>query len=98
EGYGLPPLEALAVGCPVLVSAGLPALEGLSDAGQLRLATVDAESVASAVQTLADRPSNAAYRKAIKDMGLPTWKEFGAALEQWIASVLTREGGANEHG
>ncbi len=38
EGYGLPPIEALAAGIPVIVSAALPALDGLPDAGQIRLA------------------------------------------------------------
>jgi len=96
EGYGLPPLEALAVGCPVIVSAELPALEGLSSAGQLRLGPVTVESIISAVRTLADPDSNAAYRAAIEDLRLPTWERFAAGIEQWVASVLSNEGGGND--
>jgi glycosyltransferase involved in cell wall biosynthesis len=96
EGYGLPPLEALAAGCPVVVSDDLPALDGLSAAGQVRLREVTAESVAEAVRTLADPASNAAYRDAIEGLGLPTWKHFAVEIEQWIASVLSNEKDGSE--
>jgi glycosyltransferase involved in cell wall biosynthesis len=88
EGYGLPPLEALASGCPVIVPADLPALEGLSDAGQVRLSAVTAESVVSAVETLAGAEANAAYRRAISNLKLPTWKQFADEVESWIEAGL----------
>jgi glycosyltransferase involved in cell wall biosynthesis len=91
EGYGLPPLEALALGCPVIVSAELPALENLSDLGQIRLGTVTAESIASAVRTLADPASNAAYRRALEALPLPRWGPFAAKIEAWIGSVLSND-------
>jgi glycosyltransferase involved in cell wall biosynthesis len=96
EGYGLPPLEALAVGCPVIVSAGLPALEGLSGAGQLRLVTLTPESIVSAVRILANPESNVTYRTAIGDLPLPTWESFAAQVERWIASVLRNEGAGSK--
>ena len=37
EGFGLPPIEALHCGIPVIVWRGLPALHGLPPAGQIRL-------------------------------------------------------------
>lgn len=88
EGYGLPPLEALAAGCPVIVATDLPALEGLPDGGQLRLPTITVEGVCTAVETLADPVRNAAYRRAIRDLPLPTWQQFARDIESWIASVL----------
>lgn len=89
EGYGLPPLEALALGCPVIVATDLPALEGLPDGGQLRLPRITVESVCTAVETLADPVRNAAYRRAIRDLPLPTWQQFARDIENWIASVLS---------
>ena len=47
------------------------------------------EAVLTAVQTLADAASNAAYRRAIKDLELPTWRRFADDVERWIGSVLT---------
>ena len=91
EGYGLPPLEALAVGCPVIVPVDLPSLEGLGDSGQIRLRSVTAEAVASAVEKLAAQDSNAEYRRAISKLRLPTWREFAADIEHWIARVLSTE-------
>jgi glycosyltransferase involved in cell wall biosynthesis len=90
EGYGLPPLEALASGCPVVVPADLPALADLSDGGQIRLSSVTAEGVASAVDILADPRANASYRGAIADLKLPTWKQFAGEVEGWITAALDR--------
>jgi glycosyltransferase involved in cell wall biosynthesis len=93
EGYGLPPLEALAVGCPVIVSASLTALEGLQGCGQIRLENVTVDRVASAVDRLADPSANSAARREIAELDLPTWAEFAAQIEQWIAAGLKRERG-----
>ena len=90
EGYGLPALEALSVGCPVVVVEDLPALEGLPDSGQIRLRTATVDALVTAIETLADPASNAAYREAIADLQLPTWQQFTTDLERWIASELSR--------
>jgi glycosyltransferase involved in cell wall biosynthesis len=89
EGYGLPPLEALAVGCPVIAVEDLPALEGLPSDGQIRLRTPTVEALVTAVETLADPTSNAAYRRDIANLQLPTWQRFTADVERWIAAALT---------
>ena len=52
EGFGLPAMEALHAGLPVVVSSGLPCLQDLPPAGQIRLGAVDAPAIAAAVQTL----------------------------------------------
>jgi glycosyltransferase involved in cell wall biosynthesis len=88
EGYGLPPLEALFSGCPAIVSADLPSLESISDAGQIRLDVVTAETIAAAVETLAEPNCNEAYRSAIQNLVLPTWRNFVDSVENWVASAL----------
>lgn len=88
EGYGLPPLEALAVGCPVVVAENLPSLEALPSAGQIRLRAVTVDTLASAVETLANADSNSAYRQAVGELRLPTWKQFARDVGEWIGSTV----------
>jgi glycosyltransferase involved in cell wall biosynthesis len=92
EGYGLPPIEALSVGCPVIVHQSLPALEGLAPNGQVRLRRVTPKLVHAAIERLADPVLNTQYRAAIEALELPTWERFARDIEQWIARRL-REGG-----
>jgi glycosyltransferase involved in cell wall biosynthesis len=89
EGYGIPPLEALARGCPVIVTEDIPALDGLSGEGQIRLPSPTVEALVAAIDTLADPTSNAVYRRAIADLELPTWQRFTADVEQWNAAAVT---------
>jgi glycosyltransferase involved in cell wall biosynthesis len=91
EGYGLPPMEALSVGCPVVVSQDLPAFEGMPANGQIRLKRVSPQLVYAAVERLADPVLNAQYRAAIQTLELPTWERFAGAIENWVALRL-REG------
>jgi glycosyltransferase involved in cell wall biosynthesis len=88
EGYGLPPLEALAAGCPVIVSANLPAFAELDAHGQIRLQETDADGVASAVERLANPHVNEEFRRALGQLRLPTWRGFVDEIEQWIARTL----------
>ena len=85
EGAGLPALEALSLGCPLIAAADVPALSDLAAAGQIRLGTVTPRSVARAVETLADSATNDSYRAAIADRELSTWRSFASRVEKWIA-------------
>ena len=97
EGYGLPPLEALAAGCPVIVASDLPALEEIPQAGQIRLDQVNPDTVAGAVETLAQIDRNDSLRSAIGGLALPTWREFASDVEEWIASVLDGDAAHSPH-
>ena len=88
EGYGLPPLEALALGCPVIVSDGLPSLEGLDQDGQLRLPEVSEESIASAVLQHAEPETNGGFRRAIGNLDLPGWESAVSTLAAWAENAL----------
>ena len=88
EGYGLPAVEALALGCPVVVSADVPSLEGISDAGQIRLNPVDVDSLTVAIDKAADPATNENLRHELRQLSLPTWAESVSALENWIDHTL----------
>ena len=88
EGYGLPALEALALGTPVVTSASLPALEGLSPAGQVRLDLVDEESVLGALAGLSDPDVVRRMRAEARGLVLPGWGEFARQVEQFVAVAV----------
>ena len=80
EGYGLPPVESLALGVPVMVSEHIPATAGLPALGQVRLHTVDVESIRSALLRLLDDGEAARLRAEIAKLDLPTWKGHAESL------------------
>ena len=84
EGFGLPPVEALYCGIPVIVAAGLPALEGVSAVGQIRLASADVEGVAGALRTVLDDGAAAGLWAAAGTLRLRTWRDFAGDVAGWL--------------
>ncbi len=85
EGYGLPAMEALAAGLPVVVASDLPALEGWPEAGQIRLETVDEPSIAAALRRLLDDRQALELWSGAATLHLPGWREFAAGIAEWIS-------------
>ncbi|MBZ5723452.1 MAG: glycosyltransferase [Acidobacteriia bacterium] len=83
EGFGLPPVESLWRGTPVIVSRGLPSLEGYGPAGLHVVEPLDAANLRSAVTAFFD---DAYWRQKSQEAGgldLPTWRSFTQELAQW---------------
>lgn len=76
EGYGLPAVEMLRRGCPVVFAGTQPAAQIAEGFGTLRLADASVESVAEAMIRLADPGEAAALRENIRIENLPTWQKF----------------------
>jgi glycosyltransferase involved in cell wall biosynthesis len=89
EGYGLPPLEALALGCPVIVTSALPSLVDLPPYGQIRLSSLSRDAVARAVELFADPVTNKAFREQIPKLRLPTWATTVRHLASWCQRTLS---------
>jgi glycosyltransferase involved in cell wall biosynthesis len=82
EGFGLPPLESLSLGVPVIASARLPSLEIIGSRGQIRLAEISVATVAEAVAEMMDDRIAAAKCREIPDLNLPTWKALAESLHR----------------
>jgi len=83
EGFGLPPLEAMACGCPVLVSRISSLPEVVGDAGVL-LPTGDSDAWATALEKLIENP-NVRERWSLR--GIERAREF--SWEKTARQTLT---------
>jgi len=92
EGFGIPPLEAMACGCPVVCSGGAP----IETCGAAALACdpTDPATIAAATLSLLDNP---ALRHEKAAAGYSTaaafsWENAARATEEVYASVLGNDG------
>jgi glycosyltransferase involved in cell wall biosynthesis len=92
EGFGLPPLESLALGVPVIVTASLPSLGVVEPRGQVRLAAPTAEAVRRAVLRLLDDGEAARLTAELEGLRVPRWSEIGPRAAAWIDETLARRG------
>lgn len=88
EGYGLPPLEALSLGVPVVTSSRVPALEGVSPDGQIRLPEVTIDALAVALAEVGLPSVNLELRQQIELLDLPTWREFYVGINTWLDDTV----------
>jgi glycosyltransferase involved in cell wall biosynthesis len=91
EGYGLPPMEALYSGIPVIVSDALPALEGLPSLGQIRLRSADPPAIAAAVRSVLDDGVARSLWADAARFSLPSWRDFAGAVSAWISAAGPRD-------
>ena len=84
EGFGIPPMEALHAGIPVVVSAGLPALADQAALGQVRLETVTADGIAQAVRLLLDEAEAARLWAEAARLVVPGWADFARDTARWV--------------
>ena len=64
EGFGLPPLEAIAAGCPVISSDAGALVEVLGEKGAIFFRTGDANAILGAVERVVNDPKTARLRTA----------------------------------
>jgi glycosyltransferase involved in cell wall biosynthesis len=86
EGFGVPPLESLALGVPVIVSAGLPSIAMIDKPGQIRLPQPNAANIRQAVLDMLGDPFAERKYDEIQGLRLPTWADLSRQLGDWIES------------
>lgn len=86
EGFGIPPMEALHAGIPVIVSSGLPALAGQASLGQIRLDDITPHAIAAAVRSLLDDATAPQMWDDAARMPVPSWADFARNVATWVQS------------
>lgn len=87
EGFGLPPVESLAAGIPVIATTKVPSLAGLHGQGTILIDTPQPEGIVAAVRALSDDAFARRTWDAAAQLRLPTWRGFGRAMNEWVRSV-----------
>jgi glycosyltransferase involved in cell wall biosynthesis len=91
EGFGLPPVESVAAGVPVIVVASCPSVEMLHPPGMLGLQQVTVDAIASAVLSLQNNAMlDALWRDAARAR-LGTWRDFAEAAAAWLQGCSPSE-------
>lgn len=83
EGYGLPAMESLYAGVPVVVRDNLPALAGKPDFGQIRLSGADEADILAALDIIGDDKRCADLWNSAKQYPNTTWKAVARQLADW---------------
>jgi glycosyltransferase involved in cell wall biosynthesis len=88
EGFGLPPLESLALGVPVIVSEGIPSTSMVEPLGQVRLARPDATSIGQAVRQMLEDDFAQAKHEELRGLRLPRWSDLGTVVSGWVRQTI----------
>jgi Glycosyltransferase len=91
EGFGLPVIESLALGKPCICSARGALGEISLHGGCLALDSVDAPSLATAIDSLLQHPSRLAeLADAARRRTFKSWADYTRELETWIHTLPRR--------
>jgi glycosyltransferase involved in cell wall biosynthesis len=83
EGYGLPPVESLWLGTPVIASTTIPSLKRLGPAGVHFVEPLNAVNLRRAVLAFMDDAYAKRKAQETLDLNLPTWRSFTEEVLRW---------------
>lgn len=86
EGYGLPPVESLWLGTPVIASVTIPSLKTLTSAGIHYVEPLNVDNLRQAVFAFLDDAYANQKTEETANLSLPTWRFFTQELLHWCAS------------
>ncbi|MGA8599130.1 MAG: glycosyltransferase [Bryobacteraceae bacterium] len=85
EGYGLPPVESLWLGTPVIASTTIPSLQGLGPAGIHCVEPLNVVNLRKAVIAFIDDHYANQKTEETTHLNLPTWCLFTQEVLRWCA-------------
>jgi glycosyltransferase involved in cell wall biosynthesis len=83
EGFGLPPVESLWRGIPVITATGIPSLEKIGSAGLHIIDPLNADNLREAVRTFLDDGYMIRKSEEALELDLPTWDGFARQVAEW---------------
>lgn len=86
EGYGIPVLEAIRLGTPVLYDGIQPAAELMQGVGAQRIDAMSQEGLVEAFRSWSSPGSVADLRAQLDPQAVPTWRDFAAGVASAITS------------
>ncbi len=87
EGFGLPPVESLWLGTPVIASSGIPSLENIGSKGIHMLESLEPESLQAAVESFFDDSYHRNKCLEARELQLPIWDNFARGIHDWVRQV-----------
>jgi len=87
EGFGLPPVESLWLGTPVIASAVIPSLEAIGLMGVHLVEPLDADNLRRAVLAMTDRSYVETKSQEALSLKLPTWQSFASDVADWLKQI-----------
>ena len=87
EGFGLPPVESLWLGTPVITAPNIPSLEVIASHGVHIVDPMDAEGLSKAVLAFLDDTYLESKTREALQLPLPTWRSFAAEAAAWISRL-----------
>ena len=86
EGFGLPPLESLSLGTPVIVGNHIPSIENLPDDGMIKLREINRRTLEQAISQMTNDSFAIEKQMKTKDLSIPKWEDLGKKVEEWLTT------------
>ena len=80
EGYGIPVLEAIRMGTPVLFGGVQPAAEVMAALGAVEVESLDEQALSHMFVEFSDPAARHALTTSIEPDAIPTWREFARGV------------------
>lgn len=84
EGFGLPPVESLHAGIPVIVTKNIPSIADLPEHGQVRLESASVSEITAALQTTAADTTASELWEQARLLKLASWRDFAVSTAAWV--------------
>jgi len=91
EGYGLPPVESLWLGTPVIASTAIPSLKRLPLKGIEFVEALNADCLRETALRFRDEAFASRKIEETRELNLPTWRSFAQEVLRWCGSSNGRE-------